>query len=62
MLFGMLALAWTSHGLYDYYHDFFFVNPGVFSWYPAFCAVVDILVGAYLFLSYRRLANPAAAE
>ena len=58
----LIALAWMSHGLYDYYHDFFFVNPGVFSWYPAGCAVVDILVGAYLFASYRRLANPQATE
>lgn len=44
----LLAIAWISHGFYDYYHDSFFVNPGVFSWYPAFCAVVDIFVGVYL--------------
>jgi hypothetical protein len=30
----VLAIAWLSHGLYDYYHayhDFLFVNAGVFS-------------------------------
>lgn len=54
----VVALAWISHGFYDYYHDFIFVNPGVFSWYPAFCALVDVAVGAYLLLSLNRLANP----
>ncbi|MFK8047051.1 MAG: hypothetical protein AB8B81_01330 [Halioglobus sp.] len=44
----LLGIAWLSHGFYDYYHNWFFVNPGVFSWYPAFCAVVDIVVGVYL--------------
>lgn len=50
----ILGLAWLSHGFYDYYHDFLFVNAGVFSWYPAFCAVVDIAVGCYLLLYYRQ--------
>ncbi|MEM7002745.1 MAG: hypothetical protein AAF529_18290 [Pseudomonadota bacterium] len=53
----VIGLAWLSHGLYDFYHDLFFVNPGVFSWYPAFCALVDIAVAGYLFLSYRRLVS-----
>jgi hypothetical protein len=44
----VLGLAWLSHGFYDYYHDIFFVNPGVFEWYPAFCAVVDLAVGCFL--------------
>lgn len=53
----VIGLAWLSHGLYDFYHDLFFVNPGVFSWYPAFCALVDIAVAGYLFISYRRLVS-----
>lgn len=44
----VLGIAWLSHGFYDYYHDVFFINPGVFAWYPAFCAVVDIAIGGYL--------------
>jgi hypothetical protein len=51
----LIAIAWLSHGLYDYYHDLLFVNPGVFSWYPTFCAVVDIAVGCYLLADARRL-------
>ena len=53
----VIALAWFSHGLYDFYHDVFFVNPAVFSWYPAFCAFVDIVVAAYILLSFGRLTN-----
>ena len=58
----VIALAWISHGVYDMYHDVLFVNPGVFSWYPAFCAFcafcafVDIVVGGYILISCKKLA------
>jgi hypothetical protein len=55
----VMALAWLSHGFYDYYHDVFFINPGVFSWYPAFCALVDISVGGYLLANFNRVASAA---
>ncbi len=58
----LIGLAWLSHGFYDYYHDFFFINPGVFSWYPAFCALIDISVGIYLLLYYSRLVNSQEAH
>jgi len=58
----VIALAWISHGFYDFYHDIFFVNSGVFSWYPAFCAFVDIVVGGYILFSYRRLADFASTH
>ncbi len=54
----VIALGWFSHGLYDLYHDLLFINPGVFSWYPVFCALVDITVAAYIMLSLKRLTNP----
>jgi hypothetical protein len=49
------AFGWLAHGIYDYYHDFFFVNSGVFEWYPAFCALVDIVVSLYLLSQGRRI-------
>ena len=49
----IVALAWLSHGFYDFFHEDLFINPGVFSWYPAFCAIVDITVGGYLVLYYK---------
>ena len=42
------GLGWLSHAFYDVYHDVFFVNPGVFAWYPTACLVFDLAVGAYL--------------
>ena len=51
----VLAIAWLSHGFYDYYHPLLFINEGVFSWYPAFCAVVDMIVGIYLLVCCWRL-------
>ena len=57
----VIALAWLSHGLYDFYHDLFFVNPGVFSWYPAFCALIDVVVAVYLLACWQRLARPGTA-
>ena len=49
----IVALAWMSHGVYDFYHDHFFLISGVFNWYPAFCAIVDVTVGVYLLIYYR---------
>ena len=57
----VIALAWLSHGFYDFYHDVFFVNPGVFSWYPSFCALVDIAVAGYLLLDRERLLQASVA-
>jgi len=53
----VLGLAWLSHGFYDYFHDLLFVNPGVFSWYPAFCATVDIVAGLYIMIQARHIAT-----
>jgi hypothetical protein len=58
----LLAIGWLSHGFYDYYHDFLFVNEGVFSWYPVFCALIDIVVGAYLLTSSTRIDRSLAAS
>jgi hypothetical protein len=58
----VIAVAWLSHGLYDYYHDVFFINPGVFAWYPAFCALVDIIVGLYLLYDLQNRRSEARAN
>ena len=55
-----IAFGWLIHGLYDYFHDIFFVNPGVFAWYPAFCACVDIVVGVYLLTQGPRMLKTQA--
>lgn len=57
----LIGLAWLSHGFYDVYHDLLFVNPGVFTWYPTFCAVVDLVAGGYLLIAYRKSFNLRSA-
>jgi hypothetical protein len=39
---------WLAHAGWDFFHDLFFVNAGVWLWYPVFCAAIDFVVGAYL--------------
>jgi len=47
----IVAAFWLFHGAYDLYHNHLFINTGVWSWYPVFCAAVDITVATYLFFS-----------
>lgn len=43
-----VAAFWLAHAFYDFGHDLFFINPGVWEIYPAFCAGVDGALGVYL--------------
>ena len=45
----LAGACWLAHAGWDVEHDLFFINPGVWSWYPAFCAVIDGVIGIYLF-------------
>jgi len=47
----IVALFWLFHGGYDLYHNHLFINTGVWSWYPVFCAGIDVTLAIYLFLS-----------
>ena len=44
----VIAAFWLAHGGYDLFHDSFFINTGVWAFYPAFCAIFDLSVGLYL--------------
>lgn len=50
-----VGLFWLMHGLYDLVHGRLITNPGVPGWYPIFCFVVDVVVGAYLLWLSRRV-------
>lgn len=60
---AIVGALWLAHGGYDLVHPLLFDNPGVPSWYPAFCAGVDIAIGLYLLalatLPMRRDLTPA---
>jgi hypothetical protein len=40
--------ALIGHGLFDAVHGRFIINPGVPTWWPAFCSAYDIVAGLYL--------------
>ena len=44
----IVAAALLAHGLMDFVHAQFIVNPGVPAWWPAFCASYDITAAAWL--------------
>lgn len=46
--FGLLALGYILHGIYDITHHIFFINAGMPVWWPEFCGAVDVLIGLYL--------------
>ncbi|MFK7956296.1 MAG: hypothetical protein AB8B96_09385 [Lysobacterales bacterium] len=62
----VLGLMWIAHGFYDAFHHLLFINSGVLSWYPGFCAGVDVLIGSYLLVLStvwkNAKANPAHSK
>lgn len=40
--------ALAAHGILDFVHGHLVSNPGVPSWWPAFCATYDLTAAAYL--------------
>ena len=44
----LLAVGYVAHAAYDFYHNLFFVNTGVPTWWPEFCGSVDVLIGIYV--------------
>ena len=44
----LLAAGYVLHAAYDFSHNFFFVNAGAPTWWPEFCASVDVPIGAYI--------------
>src|SRR5438105_548234 len=54
--FWLVAAAFVGHGVFDFVHRFFIINPGVPHWWPGFCLAFDLLVG--LFLAARLIMHP----
>lgn len=44
----LLGVMWILHAVFDLGHQFLLDNPGLPSWYPLWCAVVDVGVGTCL--------------
>lgn len=57
----IVAFGIAAHGVFDYVHQFFIEDRGVPIWWPGFCAVIDILIGVYVwFVACRRRATETA--
>jgi hypothetical protein len=44
----VVALALAAHGVFDLVHSRVISNPGVPTWWPAFCGAYDVTAAAYL--------------
>ena len=44
----LVAIALVGHGVFDIVHRFLFEDPGVPLWWPGFCLVFDVILGALL--------------
>lgn len=44
----VVVVALAAHGLFDFAHGRVIGNPGVPSWWPAFCLAYDLTAAAYL--------------
>jgi hypothetical protein len=44
----IVAIALAGHGLLDFVHPRIITNPGVPTWWPAFCGAYDVAAAAYL--------------
>ena len=47
----------AAHGLFDLVHPVIIPNPGVPSWWPLFCASVDVPLGVWVMSLYRPSRN-----
>ena len=52
---ALLGLRYVGHGVYDGIHESIFHNPGMPSWWPVFCGVIDVVVGLYILNFVRNL-------
>ena len=44
----LVVVALVAHGMFDLTHGRVIANPGVPSWWPAFCLTYDVTAAAYL--------------
>jgi len=58
----LVGVGILLHGVFDFLRPMFITNSGVPTWWPAFCAGADILLGAWvIWLSFKGAARNYAA-
>ena len=54
----LVGIGIAAHGLFDLVHDGLIENSGVPSWWPAFCASIDIMLGLWVIMLTRSRLRP----
>ena len=57
----LLGIGLVAHGLFDLIHHAIIPNPGVPSWWPAFCMSFDVVLGLWVIGLYRSRASKEPA-
>ena len=58
---SLIAYGIVLHGVWDMlHHNAAFVKTDIPGYYPIFCCIADLLLGAYFFLVFRAKNNAAA--
>ena len=50
----LVVAALAAHGIFDFFHGRIVANPGVPTWWPAFCLTYDVTAAAFLAWLLRR--------
>jgi len=51
----------VAHGLFDLVHDVFIENSGVPTWWPSFCASIDVLLGIWVIILTLNRSRPSCS-
>ena len=58
----LVGIGILLHGVFDFIHPMLITNSGVPTWWPAFCAGVDVLLGAWvIWLSFNNVSEKGAS-
>ena len=58
----LVGMGIAAHGLFDLVHDVLIENSGVPTWWPAFCASIDVMLGLWVIGLTRSRLTPRATE
>jgi uncharacterized membrane protein HdeD (DUF308 family) len=53
----LVGIGIIAHGLFDLVHDMIIENPGVPTWWPAFCGSIDVVLGLWVMTLARSRSN-----
>jgi hypothetical protein len=52
--FWLVVAGLAGHGVWDFFHAYLVNNPGVPTWWPAFCSSIDVAMALFVAVFRRR--------